>query len=427
MYFMEMKLKVITIKLILMWLVTVVLAEPVVLTGSMVKDLCGTPLTSIRICSSNLEAIPFQIDELTQSGFYVCPQGVEQNADSSNGILDTWDEIAFLTEDCPSENSDSIIRSGSFIYYPVRLGTENNFKTIYITNDSTIRYSTVRYLSYNHDKQLVETPFYYAKFGKDRFHFTSAGLFDSEKKGYYNLTGTLSITIFLKALWGLIPIRYTEENMYCFVNRYKVGPVRLIRGGNFHLKLGMGLKGSHAYVNQICYPQLVKVPTQVHVPIRFRALFSEAYIEMIPLLNHLKAFDFTISEVNYTKNLFDLSHVDTVINYNPNNGHMVVTNGKSGYVWKLETNINDSLLNGSGFVVRQPSKRETANIDCGYKLIIKDLPKGYYTITNWILFSNKEPVLTSLSSVIEMDINTYCGKFKNRISENHGLKKKATR
>ena len=95
----------------------------------------------------------------------------------------------------------------------------------------------------------------------------------------------MRVKIYLRALWGLLPITYSENNIVCEVKRFKVGPIRLIRRGDFHLNLGLWMKGSHAAVNQLCYPDMVKVPVYVHVPIRFNSFFSRAYIEMTPVIH----------------------------------------------------------------------------------------------------------------------------------------------
>ena len=57
------------------------IAEPIVLNGAMVPDLIGAKVASLRLVNCNGESIPFQIDEITAGGEYVCPQGEAPNAD----------------------------------------------------------------------------------------------------------------------------------------------------------------------------------------------------------------------------------------------------------------------------------------------------------------------------------------------------------
>ncbi len=356
-----------------------VFAEPIVLKGEMIKELCGKPISSIRLCNSNYEPIPFQIDEITANGNYICPQGEEPNSDSSNGFLDYQDEIVFLSEDCTNNINGSILsEKNEFTFYPIKIIQDQIVRIIFVSCDPDVKLSAKRYIEYDHEKQFVKTPYYYAQFGMNRFHFTKAGIFDEEKGNYLHLTNELSVTIYLRALWGLIPIHYNENNLICIVKKYKTGPVRLIRGGNFHLNLGLGIKGSHAYVNQICYPQMVKVPVNVHVPIRFRSFFSKAYIEMCPVVKMNEKFSFAIPEKGFSERMQNGSKIDTLIPFNPNNEYMTVSNKKIGYGWILSAKINNNYTKASGFVFRRPSARNPKSIDCGYRMMIKDLPKGTY-------------------------------------------------
>ena len=142
-------------------------------------------------------------------------------------------------------------------------------RTVFLTNDTNHTLSAARYIDYDHSTQILKTPWYYAQFGRNRFHFVKAGIaidylpleprpmavgqdsnigrqapvwfsralpvqarprvlpvvVDSAYR-YLDLTNELRIEIKLKALWGLVPIGYNEESLVCFVKRYKTG-VRL--------------------------------------------------------------------------------------------------------------------------------------------------------------------------------------------------------
>jgi len=365
--------------------VTVASAEPVVLTGKMLPQLLGTHIDGIRISGHAGNAIPFQIDEIDSAGEYVCDRGSRPNHGS--GILTALDEIVFLREDADTICPDTSAPQRSI----VAIGHGHDVRFVTISDNASIPLSTVSYVNYDDVKEKVTTPYYYACFGHDRFHFTSAGIMDPAGSRYINLTKELKIKIFCRALWGILPITYTENNLVCLVRRYKVGPIRLIRRGDFHLNLGFLLQGSHAAVNQICYPDMVRVPVYVHLPVRFKRFFSEAYIEMTPVLGPDAAgYTFSISQKNATFTIGNSNSVDTLISCNPNHVCATVQNSVAGYGWLLDASVDDRYLeNGSGFIFKNRMKSDCSGV-CGFRLTVRDMPKGYYYIGNWVLFSHAD-------------------------------------
>lgn len=369
-------------------LCSISLAEPVVLNGAMVPAFVGTPIADLRLINDHGNPIPFQVDEITAGGEYICPQGEKPNADSADGKLDKQDEIVFLRDDAGTGESLALqrsLQSVSAAAERVAVSCGNEKRYVWITNNTLIPLSTERYIAYDHVRQYCKTPYYYAQFGRDRFHFIKAGVMDFGTGGFCNLTNELRVVIALRTLWGLLPITYTEDNIVCTVKRYKTGPLRLIRRGDFHLRLGLGIKASKAAVYQICYPQMVKVPVRVHLPVRFKKLFSDAYIEMTPILNKESSrFRFIVPSLDFVEKITAKS-VDTLLKAVPDQGFLV-SDGIKGYGWITRVEADPALLAGSGYVLRRPSKRGGV-AECGFKLAIRDLPKGDYDIINWVFFS----------------------------------------
>lgn len=392
-------------------------AEPIVIKGSALKNLLGTPVEKIRFCTRDSQAVVFQIDEVTNDGEYVCSEGEKPNSDSGNGILDSLDELVFLWEDCqPVSEQESLQLSDNMTRLRVSRGDE--IREIYISKDSAIPLSSECYMHYDHRNRMLKTPWYYAQFAEDRFHFVKAGVKTAGTDKYIDLTDELRIEILLRALWGLIPIRYSEDNMVCLVKRFKTGPLRLIRRGDFHLNLGLGLKGSRAIVNQICYPRIIKVPVYVHAPVRFGSFFRDAYIEMTPVLKNVPGFSFRIPQASFSRNISGDQNLDTMINLLPNNQFMAVSDDSVGYGWVLKAEIVQQYLQNSCFLYRKPSLR-SGSADCGFRLNIHNLPKGYYEITNWVLFQSgsfanfKNEFKSVLKPVI---VSTAQGDYSNELA-----------
>ncbi len=363
-------------------------SEPVVLSGSAFPSLAGVPIRSLRIVNSKGVAIPFQIDERTGGGDYIGNGGTESNADSAHATLQNQDEIVFLREDADSGNlpagTTGLPGSKRTAVVAIAQGGAKS-RWVFMVDDSTIPLSPVSYVFYDDRTQYIRTPWYYAQFARDRFHFVRAGVMDSSHVRWLDLAKQLRIEIALKTLWGIFPIRYNEDNIICLVNRYKIGPIRLIRRGNFYLRLGFfGLKGSRAVVFQKCYPQAVEVPVHAHLPIRLGSLFSEAYIAMTPVISGgVQGFNFSVPSIGATFGCACSTRIDTFIRTIPERGYMV-TDGTEGFAWITRVGVNDACLQGSGYLFCCPSKQGAA--ECGVRYTVRDLPKGDYVVDNWVFF-----------------------------------------
>jgi hypothetical protein len=397
---------------------------PIVLNGAMLPDFLGGPITALRVIDGCGTSIPFQVDEKTNDGEYICPEGKRPNTDLSDNSLDLQDEIVFLWEDADScgtgeDSCDNVVEdSARGAAVPVTMVQGTVKRRVWVVMDTSIPFSPVSYCSYDHVKEYLKTPYYYAQFAHNRFHFTRAGIMDFENLQYLDLTSELRVEIMFKILWGLIPVRFSEESIVCHVNRYKAGPVRLIRRGDLYISLGFGIKASRAVVYQMCYPDVVKVPVTVHVPVRFKSVCSDAYIEMTPVIRREvaeKSFHFSVPGAGYNCDFSSgRATMDTLITVLPDKGYMV-SNGREGYGWITNVGVDSSLLSGSGFVMRRPTKRD-GMAECGLKLTVRDLPRGDYDVVNWVLFPRcpLDAACRELLSVLDpVVITTTTGTFSN--------------
>jgi hypothetical protein len=356
------------------------------MSGSMFPQFIGVPLEQLRVVSLNGKPIPFQIDEKTASGEYICPEGESPNTDSSNGVLDDRDELVFLFEDATIIPQGSTAFTGGETAVVCTLVAGSQRRGVALIRSKNLPRSSRRHIRYTHSRRRIETSYFYAVFGNNRFHFVNAGVFDPESGEYQDITNELRISIYLRFLWGLIPLNYTEESIVCTVKRYKCGPIRLIRRGDFHLNVGLGIKGSRAAVNQICYPQIVSVPVHVRLPIRFKLLFGDAYIEMTPVIRkEMREMTFQLPRHGISFPLSTADSIDTLIDIIPTRDYMIVQNSQTGYGWVLRTTMPEELMEKSGYIYRNPPER-TGAAECGFRLTLRDLPRGEYLITNHVFF-----------------------------------------
>jgi hypothetical protein len=402
--------------------VAVCRAEPVVLRGEQVPALLGAPVSSLRLVGRDGTLLPLQVDEVTEEGEYVCDRGTEPNADSGNAVLDRSDEIVFMYEDClPCRDNDQRRNSDSpennrIRQVLLRIGATDRCREALLCADTSLPVCTRRYISYDHTRQLCTTPRYYARFAPDRFHFVRAGIAGKKAGTWIDLTRELRIDIQLRALWGLLPVHYTEDNLICFVKRYKVGPLRLIRRGDLHLQLGPGIRGSRAAVNQICYPSMVSVPVSISLPVRFKHFFRDAYLEMAPVITDAGA-DFLFSVPGCAIGRL-VGGCDTVTEFIPcelNANPFTLLREGYGLGWVVQSDIPSHPENRSGFMFNRPSIR-SGRADCGYRLMIQDVPRGRYTVVNRVLFTRRDnPAIAEEFKALRQPATVVCN---GKVSEN---------
>jgi len=62
-------------------------------------------------------------------------------------------------------------------------------------------------------------------------------------------------------------------------------------------------------------------------------------------------------------------------------------------------------LNGSGYLIRKPSPRDSSCVEYGYRMTVVDLPKGHYEINNWVSFPSR--TYTSISDLSSFILNPH--------------------
>jgi hypothetical protein len=108
---------------------------------------------------------------------------------------------------------------------------------------------------------------------------------------------------------------------------------------------------------------------------------------------------------------------------------MAVDNGATGYGWLLDANMQEAYLDGSGYAFHKPSSR-SGLCDCGFRLAVRDLPKGNYLISNWVLFSGNgsasvalETSGNSIRNRAEIKIGNSGEVLYNQLTKNRKFKK----
>ena len=76
---------------------------PVVIPAFRIEEISRYPLAYYRLFATdkfgNARQIPFQIDEINNDGDFVLSKGKNNNASTSNGLFDLYDELSFMGDD----------------------------------------------------------------------------------------------------------------------------------------------------------------------------------------------------------------------------------------------------------------------------------------------------------------------------------------
>ncbi len=401
-------------------------AEPIVITGRMLPSLLGTPVAHLRVFDTRGAPVVFQIDEVNADGEYICTHGSAPNDHKGNGRFDANDELVFLSQDCTVEHpcdTSAPQNCPDGIAVSSTAASAQNWR-VYICAAPDAARSTKKYIDYDADKEIVSTPFYTAQFEKKRFHFVKAGLKMPEASSYDMWIDRLRIKIRVSLLWGLIPVTYDEQSIHCTVTRYKCGPIRLIRRGDFYLKLAPGVAQNRAAVNQICYPAIVRVPVYTRLPVRLGTFCSRAWIEMTPVISSSPGtLAFHIPGENIKFDIPFHRPVDTILRISPYETMWSIHNNRKGFGWVVRSSIDSSCPGDkSSFVFRSDHTRFDAS-HCGYRLQLNDLARGTYLITNWVVFSRQGPAsLHTRTNALLSHCRLRAGTriFTNKLNKIHG-------
>ncbi len=76
--------------------------DPLIIKGEYLASMKGFPLDGLRLYSCQDESfvpVPFQVDEITEEGYKVLPDGPQGNPEKANHVLDPQDELLFMSFD----------------------------------------------------------------------------------------------------------------------------------------------------------------------------------------------------------------------------------------------------------------------------------------------------------------------------------------
>ncbi len=156
--------------------------DAVVVEGKLLPEVLGKPLSNLRLYSyknKTFEPIRYQIDEMTEDGDWIFPEGPVPNGNLTNGKLDAWDKLTFMVEDM----GDKIIKqawpsgytSGSEIEIADPFTGEKGWcYFLYFESNPPPKSSFPPHIRYDYETEIFETDVYGCQYliTKDGLHTT---------------------------------------------------------------------------------------------------------------------------------------------------------------------------------------------------------------------------------------------------------------
>lgn len=244
--------------------------DPVVVTGSTLPDLLGTPLTNLTVLrcdGSAFTPVPFQIDEKLPAGTYAFTHGV-QAARDPDPTFDANDELVFLAADggapCPAALPPGTLRSARIdardragasrsAYLVAFAGLAPRSPIDYIRGIQDVKRKVWRVEAKTYRIELVDNA--------SRYDYLSV----KGRNGIWteNLIDRLKIRGEARMFWGALRIPILADEVYRLrFDAWIDGPVRIIALGHGYLDafknvLKIPLKGSslvHLYPTYFVFP-----------------------------------------------------------------------------------------------------------------------------------------------------------------------------
>ena len=265
-------------------------ADPVVAEGRLMKELAGAPISNLRLYAFRdraFEPIRFQIDEMTEDGDWVFPEGPMPNGGLGNGKFDPQDKLLFMAAD----TGDRVAEEGWMPGWTKGVEIEvldpltggKGWCYLLSFSSEPPRSSLPDYIRYDYASETIETDYYRGEYiiTEDGLHTTYYkwhSVFEQAGGNGKNFVDRLKIRLTVKLLFSLIPLRFNEEKLKSDVLAYKTGAIRVNRRVEQYIRLPFGKKAMRAVVDVQQYRNTATVPVIFQAPFRMNKILSSFII-----------------------------------------------------------------------------------------------------------------------------------------------------
>ncbi len=256
-------------------------SAPIIITGSLITPILRYPLASYRVFHSSPSGkatiIPFQIDEINDTGDFVLDQGSNITSDTGNRIFDAQDELSFMGDDVgpvveptiwPTKKPHIVFELR--VRHPVKnpMGAQMGAVYVGIYFGGAPELSKKKYVVFNRAEAQVQTSRYRYKFDQKNWLVASnveVSVNDKEPVQYEKILD--STTFYMKGdLKYFITVEANHRSIESELEAWKSGPIRSIVRVTFHysllkLKLELGMFTEISFFsNSVSLPAVMYSP-----------------------------------------------------------------------------------------------------------------------------------------------------------------------
>ncbi len=263
--------------------------QPLLLRGIQLVQLLNTPVNRIQVIAvhnGKIEPIPFQVDSVLVGGIYGLPQGPKPTTDGLTQALGPQDEMAMMMFDLGERLTNAAGMPDHTVEVAVAdpLGGANRYA--YISAVKNPRLSTIHYVDYDPQRQLIETEHYRLSL---KHEFPDALRLQNHRgetspnliRGF-ELRGTVTVL-------SMLQFHLSERDIDSRLLAYRAGPVRVIRRVGHRIRVFLGIHSPEVSTVEFFYRDFAQAPFTMRLPLRklFRDIRGRIAMDFVDLRGYM--------------------------------------------------------------------------------------------------------------------------------------------
>ena len=242
-----------------------------------------------------LEAIPFQIDQRSQDGDFLLPDGPEGKPVDTNRPIAAGDEIVMMFSDLGERRGPRVVLPPDTreleIADPIN-GSPPRYA--YIAQEETPWRSARHYVNFDAATETIETDHYRIglRNGLPVDYATQSRIGEHGP----NLIDRMKVRLSTK-VFHVVPFSFNEDDIQSRPVAWKVGPIRMIRRIRHSVNLIMGLGTPEIEREDLFYRDMLETPFKMPLPWAPKIFFGDIRVRIDLDFNGLDGYELLWSDM----------------------------------------------------------------------------------------------------------------------------------